>query len=132
MRTIVTLISIAASAFAAQNSFAQPMHVTCESKQAEISHDIEHAKAKGQINRVHGLEKALRENQEHCSDAKLAQEHAERIIEKEKKVEKRQRDLDDARETGKASKIANREAKLAKEKTELEKLRKETGLPLSK
>ena len=40
------------------------------------------------------------------------------------KVERRQRDLDEARGTGKAGKIADREAKLAKEKAELEKLRR--------
>lgn len=123
MRTSVTLIAIAVSALAAQAALAQPTHATCESKRAEISRDIEHAKAKGQVSRVRGLEKALRENQAHCSDAKLEQEHAARVAEQEKKVEKRQRDLDDARATGKASKIADREAKLAKEKTELEKLR---------
>ncbi|WP_120967345.1 DUF1090 domain-containing protein [Comamonas sp. lk] len=123
MRTSVTLIAIAFSALAAHSALAQPVHATCESKRAEISRDLEHAKAKGQVSRVRGLEKALRENEAHCSDAKLEQEHAARIAEQEKKVERRQRDLDDARATGKASKIADREAKLAKEKTELEKLR---------
>lgn len=85
---------------------------------------MEHAKAKGQVSRVRGLEKALRENQAHCSDAKLEQEHAARIADQERKVERRQRDLDEARGTGKAGKIADREAKLAKEKAELEKLRR--------
>ncbi|WP_043008967.1 DUF1090 domain-containing protein [Comamonas testosteroni] len=124
MRTSVTLIAIAVSALAAQAALAQSAHATCEGKRAEISRDIEYAKAKGQVSRVRGLEKALRENQAHCSDAKLEQEHAARIAEQERKVEKRQRDLDDARETGKAGKITDREAKLAKERAELEKLRR--------
>ena len=75
---------------------------------------------KGQVSRARGLEKALRENQAHCSDAKLEQEHAARVADQERKVERRQRDLDEARGTGKAGKIADREAKLAKEKAELE------------
>ncbi|CAM4296958.1 DUF1090 domain-containing protein [Comamonas aquatilis] len=124
MRTSVTLIALAVSAFASHAALAQPVRATCESKRADISRDIEHAKAKGQVSRVQGLEKALRENQAHCSDAKLEREHAARIAEQEKKVERRQRDLDDAREKGKASKIADREAKLTKEKAELEKLHK--------
>ena len=123
MRTSISLIASTVFALATHAALAQPVHATCESKRAEISRDLEHAKAKGQVSRVRGLEKALRENQAHCSDAKLEQEHVARIAEQEKKVEKRQRDLDDARATDKASKIADREAKLAKEKTELEKLR---------
>lgn len=124
MRTSATLIAIVVSALAAHAALAQPVHATCESKRAEISRDMEHAKAKGQVSRARGLEKALRENQAHCSDAKLEQEHAARIADQERKVERRQRDLDAARGAGKAGKIADREAKLAKEKAELEKLRR--------
>jgi Protein of unknown function (DUF1090). len=57
----------------------------CESKRAEIARDIEHAKAKGQCSPVRGLEKALRENQDHCSNAQLAQEHAATIAAQERK-----------------------------------------------
>lgn len=129
MRTSATLIAIAMSALASQAVLAQPalpaspVHAKCESKRSEIARDIEHAKAKGQSSRVRGLEKALRENQEHCSDAKLAQEHAAKIAAQERKVQERQRDLDEARGKGKPSKIADREAKLAKERAELERLR---------
>lgn len=126
MRTSVTLIAIALSAMTSHAVLAQPAppaHATCESKRADIARDIEHAKAKGQSSRVRGLEKALRENQDHCSDAKLAQEHAAKIAAQERKVQERQRELDEAREKGKPSKIADREAKLAKERAELEKLR---------
>ena len=124
MRTTFTLVAIAVSALATHAALAQPVHVTCESKRAEISRNIEHGKALGQMNRVRGLEKALRENQAHCSDAKLEQAHAAKIAEQERAVEKRQRDLDEVRKTGKAGKIAEREAKLAEEKAELEALRR--------
>ncbi|MBD9531019.1 DUF1090 domain-containing protein [Comamonas sp. CMM01] len=96
---------------------------TCESKRAEIARDIEHAKAKGQSSRVRDLEKALRENQDHCSDAKLAQEHAAKIAAQERKVQERQRELDEAWKMGKPSKIADRETRLTKERSGLEKLR---------
>ncbi|QIL80993.1 DUF1090 domain-containing protein [Diaphorobacter sp. HDW4A] len=123
MRIHHYFIAVAFSISFSNAALAQPVHATCESKKADISRDIEHAKAKGQASRVRGLEKALRETQLHCSDAKLEKEHAARIEKQEKKVVERQRDLDKAREQGKASKIADREAKLAKEKAELEKLR---------
>ena len=123
MRTPAHLIAILVAAMFSHAALAQTVHATCESKRADISRDIEHAKAKGQTSGVYGLEKALRENQAHCSDAKLEKEHAARIAEQERKIAERQRDLDKAREQGKASKIAEREAKLAREKAELEKLR---------
>lgn len=72
---------------------------------------------------MRGLEKALRENQAQCRNAKLAQEHAAKIAAQERKLQERQRDLDKARGKGKPSKIEDREAKLAKERAELERLR---------
>jgi len=123
MRASSCLITAAVSALLSHAALAQPVHATCESKRADISRDIDHAKAKGQTNRARGLEKALRETQANCSDAELAKEHAARIARQEKRFAERQRDLDKAREQGKAGKIADREAKLAKEKAELEKLR---------
>ncbi|MDI9855555.1 DUF1090 domain-containing protein [Comamonas sp. 17RB] len=122
------MTAIAMSALACHAVLAQPappVHAMCESKRAEIARDIEHAKGKGKSNRVWGLKKALRENQDHCSDAKLTQEHAAKIAAQERKVQERQRELDEAQEKGKPSKIADREAKLAKERAELEKLRQD-------
>lgn len=126
MRTPAFLIAVAASAMFSHAALAQPVYANCESKRADISRDIDHAKAKGQASRVRGLEKALRETKAHCSDAKLAKAHAARIHGQEKKIADRQRELDKAREQGKAGKIADREAKLAREKAELEKLRSGT------
>lgn len=123
MHISTKLIAIAVSAVVSHAALAQPVHGTCESKRAEISRQIEFAQANDQYYRVRGLEKALRENQAHCTDRNLEREQAERIAKQERKVEERQRDLDAARAKGKASKIADREAKLAKEKAELEELR---------
>lgn len=106
-----------------QISPAHSSSPTCETKRADIQRSIAEAKAQGQTRRLRGLEKALREVQDHCSDAGLAREHAARIAKQEKKVAERQRDLDKARTENKAGKIADREAKLAREKAELEALR---------
>lgn len=123
MRAAICLVSVVVAAMFSHAALAQPAHATCESKRADISRDIDHARAKGQTNRVRGLEKALREVQANCSDAKLEKEHAARIADQERKIADLQRDLAKAREQGKASKIADREAKLVKETAILERLR---------
>ena len=104
-------------------AFAQAAATTCEGKRADISRDIDMAKAKGQEQRVRGLEAALRETVANCSDAKLQKDMATRIVRQERKVAQDQRDLDKARAQGKPAKIADREAKLAREQTELDRLR---------
>lgn len=125
MRKSLSLIAMAAAAlvFVPHAALAQPAPGTCEFKKADIARDIEEAKAKGQKSRVRGLEKALRETQANCSDAKLQKAHHASILRQEKKVAERQRDLDQARAQGKADKIASREAKLAEEQAQLQKLR---------
>jgi hypothetical protein len=128
MRTSATLIAIAMSALASQAVLAQPappaspVHATCESKRAEIARDIEHAKAKGQSSRVRGLEKALRETRSIAATPNLRRNMRQDCCTGAQGAS-RQRELDEAREKGKPSKIADREAKLAKERAELEKLR---------
>ncbi|WP_291585499.1 DUF1090 family protein [Comamonas sp. UBA7528] len=83
-----TFAAIAVSPLTTHAVLAQPtppVHTMCESKPAKIARDIEHAQAKDQSSRVRGLEKALRENQDHCSDAQLPQEHAAKIAAQERK-----------------------------------------------
>ena len=126
MRTTLGQITLTAAALFSHAALAQPAPTTCEAKRADIARDIEEAKAKNQKQRVRGLEKALRETQANCSDAKLQKDHAARIARQEKKVAERQRDLEAARTQGKADKIASREAKLAQEEAELQKLRSGT------
>lgn len=125
MRQSLSLIAMAAAAlvFVSHAALAQPAPGTCEFKKADIARDIDEAKAKNQTSRVRGLEKALRETQANCSDAKLQKAHHASILRQEKKVAERQRDLDQARSQGKADKIASREAKLAEEQAQLDKLR---------
>ena len=126
MRGSLCLITLAVAALLPHLAHAQPAPGTCEWKRADIARDIDEAKAKKQTQRVRGLEKALRETQANCSDAKLQKEHAASIQRQEKKVAERQRDLEQARAQGKPDKIADREAKLAREQAELQKLRSGT------
>jgi hypothetical protein len=128
MRTSATLIAIAMSALASQAVLAQPappaspVHATCESKRAEIARDIEHAKAKGQSSRVRGLEKALRETRSIAATPNLRRNMPPRLLHRSARCKSASASWT-RRGKRQTSKIADREAKLAKERAELEKLR---------
>ena len=96
---------------------------SCIAKRDAIVRDIDEAKAKGQKQRVRGLERALGANQRNCSDAGLQAEHRKRIQAQERKVAERQRDLQQARRQGRPEKIAQRENKLREEEAMLERLK---------
>jgi len=124
MRSFVSWVAIPAAVALSHAALAQQPPVGgCEAKRVDIARDIEQARARGQTRRVRGLEKALRETQANCSDARLEKEHEARIARQEKKVAERRRDLEEARAQGKAGKIASREAKLAEEEAQLRSLR---------
>jgi DNA repair exonuclease SbcCD ATPase subunit len=106
------------------SAVAQPItSESCNAKRDAIERDIDAAKAKGQAQRVRGLERAMRANQRNCSEAQLQAEHRKRIQAQERKVAERQRDLNEAKEKGRADKIAQRESKLREEEAELERLK---------
>jgi hypothetical protein len=114
----------AAIASISMGAIAQPAAgQTCVAKRDAIVRDIDEAKAKGQKQRIRGLERALDANQRNCSEAGLQAEHRKRIQAQERKVAERQRDLQQARRQGRPEKIAQREAKLREEVAELERLK---------
>ncbi|WP_027469297.1 DUF1090 domain-containing protein [Deefgea rivuli] len=112
---------ICASLFAlyAAPSFAAAPSSACAAKQANIEAQIVEAKARGQKQEVAGLEKALRENKAHCSDASLAKEREGKILSAKQKVVEREKDLREAEQKGDAKKIAKRKAKLDEARQEL-------------
>ena len=114
--TIIATLSVSAA--------AQPItSENCNAKREAIERDIDAAKAKGQAQRVRGLERALSANQRNCSEARLQAEHRKRVQAQERKVAERQRELKEAKHKGRADKIAQREAKLREEEAELERLK---------
>jgi hypothetical protein len=123
------LPSILAAAIAtlsaiSMDATAQPITSgSCNAKRDAIERDIDAAKAKGQAQRVRGLERALNANQRNCSQERLQAEHRKRVQAQERKVAERQRELAQAKEKGRADKIAQREGKLREEEAELEKLK---------
>lgn len=92
----------------------------CEAKRAEIEASIAEAQARGQAQRVRGLQQALAANQANCSDASLAAEREDDIREAQREVAEREAELaEEKREGGDADKIARRQAKLDEARAEL-------------
>lgn len=91
----------------------------CKAKQAEIENQISWAKAHNNLSQISGLEQALKEVQEHCTDSQLYAERQEKVREKERKVADREEELRSAKETGNMDKIRKKQKKLAEAHYEL-------------
>lgn len=92
----------------------------CAAKQQAINEQIEQARAHGNGAQQAGLEKALTENKEHCTDAGLQKERENKVLDARHEVAKRQADLDKAMKKGDADKINTRKDKLAQSRKELQ------------
>lgn len=91
----------------------------CAVKKANIERQISYARQHGNTHRVNGLNKALGEISEHCTDADLLTARKNKIAEKEKKVAGRQQELADAQTSGKADKVTKKRQKLKEAEQEL-------------
>ena len=77
-----------------------------------------------QRGQVAGLEKALSEVKEHCTEAGLLRENKQKVIDSEREVSEREKDLRKAMGKGDPEKIEKRKAKLAEARAELEEAKK--------
>lgn len=98
----------------------QPTLTGCAAKRAEISAQIEQAKAHGNAEQQAGLEKALAEVTAHCTDAGLKKERENKVLDARHEVSRRQADLEKAMKKGDAEKINKRKDKLAESRKELQ------------
>ena len=97
----------------------QPGLTGCAAKKQAISEQIEQARAHGNSNQQAGLEKALSEVTEHCTDASLRKEREQKVLDARHEVNQRTKDLDKAMKKGDAEKINKRKDKLAESRKEL-------------
>lgn len=123
MKFLNTALAASALLLLSATAHAEPGPL-CKAKQDEIRTELSAAKAHGQTHRVRGLERALSQVQDNCTDAKLQAEHQRTVRQQEKKVAERQRELDEERREGKPSKVAKRQEKLDEAQAELARLRK--------
>lgn len=91
----------------------------CEAKRNAINQQLEQARETTNEYKQRGLEKALRQNQRHCTDASLKKEQADKVNKARKEVGQRKADLAAAVQKGDAEKVNKRKAKLADAEQEL-------------
>ncbi|MFV3331558.1 DUF1090 domain-containing protein [Pseudomonas sp. NY15437] len=104
---------------------AKPPLTGCAAKRAALENQLEQAKAQGNGNRVAGLQTALEKVKTYCTDAGLAQERKQNVLDAEKEVAQREQDLRKAMNKGDAAKIEKRKDKLAEARAELEQAKRE-------
>ena len=102
---------------------AQSATGECAAEKAEIQKQIDYAKQYGHSHKVAGLEKALREVNEHCTDAGRRASNLQKVAEKEHKVAQRKAEVEDAKLGGDSKKIAKKMKKLEEAQRELEEAR---------
>ncbi len=115
---VLTLCGIMAAPLMAAEE-APPL-TGCAAKRQSIGIQIEQAKAHGNTDQQAGLEKALSEVTDHCTDAALKKERENKVLEAKHEVSRRQADLDKAMKKGDAEKINKRKEKLAESRKELQ------------
>lgn len=91
----------------------------CAAKKQNIENQIQYAKQAGNTHRVQGLERALQKTNTYCNDESLNKDRLEKVSEKERKVQKRQQELNEAKSKNDSKKIEKKQKKLAEAKAEL-------------
>ncbi|EBD1360702.1 DUF1090 domain-containing protein [Salmonella enterica] len=97
-------------------TFSGMAHATsstgCTAKRLEVENQISYAREHNNTHQIAGLQKALREINEHCTDPQLMKQRQLKVEEKTRKVAERQAELEQARETGNPKKMAQKQKKL--------------------
>ena len=107
--------------------FAVSAHATdtsqlkgCAAKEQDVRNQISRAQSAGNSSEVSGLNKALEEIQDHCTEAGLKRERENKVLDAKHEVSKRQAELDKAIKKGDPEKINKRKDKLAESRKELQ------------
>lgn len=103
---------------------AEPL-TGCAAKRAALESKLQDAKAHGNAHQAAGLQTALDNVKTYCTDAGLTQERKQRVLDAEKEVSQREKDLRKAMDKGDAEKIEKRKNKLAEAHAELEQAKRE-------
>ncbi len=98
---------------------AEPALKGCAAKKHSIETQLDYARKYNNSYQIIGLEKALKDVSENCTDEKLRAERKAKISEKTRKVSEREAELNDAKAQGKRKKITKKMEKLEKAKQEL-------------
>jgi hypothetical protein len=111
-------ITLAASAFVLSGAIQAA--TTCADKQQAIQQQIGYANLHGNTQQAAGLQKALSETREHCTEQGLRADLEDQVRQKQRKVMERQDELAEARASGKPDKIAKKQRRLSEAQDELQ------------
>lgn len=98
---------------------AEPALKGCAAKKHSIETQLDYARKYNNSYQIIGLEKALKDVSENCTDEKLRAERKAKISEKMRKVSEREAELNDAKAQGNRKKTTKKMEKLEKAKQEL-------------
>ena len=113
-------LGIAPIAFSGMSLASDDFAGGCKRKEQAIETKMEYARKHGNQEQLRGLEEALSQVRQWCSDGTLRSKAELNILEKQDKVKERQADLDKAVTEGKGEKkIAKLQRKLGEAKEEL-------------
>ncbi len=98
---------------------AEPALKGCAAKKHSIETQLDYARKYNNSYQIIGLEKALKDVSENCTDEKLRAERKAKISEKTRKVSEREAELNDAKAQGNRKKTTKKMEKLEKAKQEL-------------
>jgi hypothetical protein len=126
-RTLLLSAMLLSSAltYAAENATA-PL-TGCAAKRQAIAAQLEIAKSHGNSSQQAGLEKALKEVENNCTDADLQAKREAKVVKAEEEVAEREADLREAMAEGDQDDISKRQRKLQESRTELQQAREELG-----
>lgn len=113
------LSAAVAVVFTVSFAHAEPGPI-CAEKIERIQEQMEHAKKYGNQYRLRGLQRALEQVTQHCSDEHALSEQEHEVADKQQAVLERQADLDAAQRDNKSDKLAKRQRKLLEAQAELE------------
>ncbi|EKO5149182.1 DUF1090 domain-containing protein [Vibrio fluvialis] len=91
----------------------------CVAKEQAIQQEIDAAKAHGNQRKLDGLNEALSQVREHCTEDGLLKERQAKVQEKQREVQQRRQELEEARASGKSDKIEKKMQKLDEANAEL-------------
>lgn len=91
----------------------------CEAKRQHIETQLQYAKNANNTGRVQGLQRALDNNMQYCTDHNLYDKRQQKVEKKAEKVAKLQQELQQQKTRGNSNKIAQKEKKLAQAQAEL-------------
>ncbi|EJI6541239.1 DUF1090 domain-containing protein [Salmonella enterica] len=113
----ITILTILLYIFTSPGAMAD--YERCEYKRQQLEHQLEYALAYNNAHRVSGLQNALRRINEYCTDKRLLARKETKVSEKKRKVTEYQRELEQARASGKREQIMNKQSKLDEAREEL-------------